>query len=233
MVDIEKIKERKNKKENKDKSKKKKKKKDDQRTKSRRTQAEPHPAKSNDDGDIKSLLFVIGNFHLYPRTMSGYAKKGMEGKSKKILESVASDITSETIDFMGVFGVEHICRKYDYEFDEIVDHIASGDKYGKMFDAKESRGKRSDVKDLLDCIANCLLYVEGVRRKPSGEDDPNFRVKKSAEVAEVMHEEFKDVISALNVQKIAEKNGYSWKDDIIKGVLEDQSYDDIIERKWK
>jgi hypothetical protein len=231
MVDIDKIKERKSKKKrgNEDdveKVKKAKKNKKDGRKK------KTGSAKKTGDGDIKNLMFVIGNMYLYPNTMAGFAKKKLSGKGKKILDDVSKDISSEMLDFMGVFGVEEIGNNYGYEFEEISDQISNGDKYGKSYPTKESKAKRSDVKDLLDCIANGMLFVEGIMRRDDDDGESNFRDKKSAEIAELMYDEFKDIISTLGVQRIAEKYGYSWKEDIIKGVLEDQDYDELIESKW-
>ena len=201
--------------------------------KNRNNKSKKSPRSTDYDGDVKSLLFVLGNMYLYPRTMSGFAKSQMSGKGKKVLENVASNISSESLDFMGVFGVEQICDEYGYDFDEITDHISGGDKYGNNYRSEEDEVDGSDVKDLLDCIANCFLYVEGIIRKVEDNDSPNFREKKSAEVAEMVYGEYKEIISTLGVQRVAEKSGYSWKDDIIKGVLEEQDYDGLIERKWE
>jgi len=232
MVDPEKIKKRKEKKEGGGDSKQSESKKKEMREKAKDERPKQSPRSVNKDGDVKRLLFVLGNIHLYPRTMSGFAKEQMSGMGQKVLESVASDISSESLDFMGVFGVREICDEYGYDFDEITHHISRGDRYGKQYDLEEENVKKSDVKDLLDCIANCLLYVEGMMRKVDNDDDPGFREEKTSEVAEMVYDEFKDIISTLGVQKVAEKNGYSWKEDIIKGVLEDQDYDDMMERKW-
>jgi hypothetical protein len=232
MVDPEKIKKRKEKKKGNDESKESESKKEEIREKGKNKQSKQSPRSTDYDGDVKRLMFVLGNIYLYPRTMSGFAKSQMSGKGKKVLTSVASDISSESLDFMGVFGVQQICDEYGYDFDEITDQISGGDKYGKNYMSNEDKVDGSDVKDLLDCIANCLLYVEGIMRKVEDNDSPDFREEKSAEVAEMVYGEYKEIISTLGVQKIAEKSGYSWKDDIIKGVLEEQDYDDLIERKW-
>lgn len=231
MVDIDKIKERKKKK-SKDDSGKAEKAKEVKKNQKDGRKKKTGSARKTGDGDIKNLMFVVGNMHLYPRTMAGFAKKKMSGKGKKILDDVSKDISSEILDFMGVFGVEKIADNYGYDFEEVTSRISQGDKYGRDYRTKENKAKRSDVKDLLDCIANGMLFVEGIMRRDQGDDESNFRDKKSAEVAELMHDEFKDVISTLGVQRIAEKYGYSWKEDIIKGVLEDQDYDELIDNKW-
>jgi hypothetical protein len=199
----------------------------------KRSSSRRETSASSGGDDIKRLMFCLGNTLLYSRTLSGFSKQRVGGKKANVLETVSSDITGEMIDFMGVFGVRNIGEKYGCNFKDVLDAIEGGDKFGKSIDSDEGNVSKSDVKDLLDCLANVILYTEGIYRKADNSDDEGFRDEKTAAVAGELYDEFKDLASRFKVQRIAEKHGYSWKEDILKTVLEDQDYEKIMEDKWK
>jgi hypothetical protein len=236
MVDTDKIRKRKKKKEGGegDKSIDKEDVKDKRGSKSKKSKNKtPKNKKSKGgDDDVKKLLFAIANMDMFSRTMSEHKGAGMGKQQRKVMDDVTSDMVSEVVNFMGVFDVTDISGKYGYDWKGILEHLTHNrDVKGSRYKTNSNDPSSKDIKKLLDCIANILLYAEGNVRRVEEMDNPNVRDTITKDVSEVIYNEYKKVISRCEVQRVAERHGYSWKDDVIKGVLEDQDLEELISRK--
>jgi len=182
----------------------------------------------NKGDDIKPLLFAVANMDMFGRTLSEYGERDVSGNKASILDDVSSEISSKCVDFMGVFDIPGIADSNGYDWKEILQHLSTRkDITGSKYRDKGGNPTKQQVKDSLDCIANMILYVEGNVRALEDKNDMSTRDEVSLDVYEVVHEQYKKIISTCEVQRIAEKNGYSWKEDIIKGVLEDQDIEEM------
>lgn len=92
--------------------------------------------------------------------------------------------------------------------------------------SKGSKVPMKDGREILRAIANMVLYAEGTLRAL---DDPdNAREKKKKEIAETAYNQVTDIISEKRVQRICEKYGIDWQEDIIEDVLKEQDYDSKV-----
>lgn len=181
--------------------------------------------------DIKRLLFCLGNLDLYTRMVGEYEYRGLDKSQKKIKDEVASSFAGEITNFLGVFDVAEIADEYGYSWEQITNTIASNqDKIGRSMNTNPGNAKKRDVKELLDCIANIVLYVEGTKHAEEDKDNKNRRDEVTLVIADAIHDAYQSILSEVEVQRIAERHGYDWESDVLKGVLENQDFESKLEQ---
>lgn len=187
---------------------------------------------SSDDGgtgDIKTLLFTLANMDAYTRVVVDYEFSGFNNAQEKVKNDFAKDVSGEITNFLGVFNIRDITNKYGYEWKNILSiAINNQDMGGETLKTNSGNQTSSDIRDLLDCIANVILFVEGNVRSKEEKDNTAMKDKVQLRIAKGMYEQYNEIISRNEVQKIAEKHGYDWKDDILKGVLTEQDFEKRI-----
>lgn len=177
---------------------------------------------------IKRLVFCIANMNIASRKLDEFVGD-VSPKKKQVIEGFSSDLSGKVIEFAGAFNLEEILDKTDSSFDDTMEHILDKkDKSGDGFEMDTSSCSKSDVEDLLKCIGNIFLYVEGHNRIDEYQDEVSAKNEIKSVAANVLQGVFEDYISLLGVQKIAERNGYDWEEDIIKGILSDQNMKEIV-----
>lgn len=193
----------------------------------------PPDQTSGDTEDIKRLLFTLSNMEVFTRILKDYEAEGMNPAQMRVKEEFSADVSNEITNFLGVFGVQDIIDDYGYDWSHILDLTANKrDMTGKSLKTNSGNVKKEDVKELLDCIANVILFVEGnIRAKEEKDDDKmDMRDKTIKFVAEKMYEQYKDIISKNRVQRISERHGYDWQKDVLQDVLENQDFGSKIKQ---
>lgn len=186
---------------------------------------------SGEQEDIKTLLFTLGNIELFTSTLKQADLNGISKADKKIKNDVVQDVRSEVVDFLGVFNAYQLSEKYGYGWKQILEHIKTKkDRTGSKMSTNDGKVQKQHVRDLLDCIANITLYTEGVMRQAESKKKQNRTTKTTRIVSESLFEFEKQVISQTGVQRIAEKYGWDWKDDILMNVLDGQDFSSKIEQ---
>jgi len=171
--------------------------------------------------DIKRLLFCLGNMDAYTRVVIDYDFPQLNKAQKGIKEEFAKDVSGEIVNFLGLFDIDDVCDKYGYSWKNVLEtSIESQDMVGKTLQTNPGNPSKGDVRDLLDAIANVILYIEGNYRDKKNQDNKSQREATIEVVSENIYESYKTIIGRTNVQTIAEKHGYDWQEDILEGVLD-------------
>lgn len=187
--------------------------------------------KTGSTEDIKRLLFALGNLDLYTRLIKEHNFDGIDKSSRNVKNDVCQDVSGEVTNFMGVFNVPKIASNYGYSWENIVNVATKNqDMTGDSLNTNSGKVKKPDIKELLDCIANIILYVEGTKRHIENKDDKNRRDEIKYIISDAMHKHYEEILSTVGIQKIAEKYGYDWKSDILEGVLTDQDFESKIKQ---
>lgn len=192
----------------------------------------PSTSASGDTEDIKRLLFALANMDGYPRIVAEYDFDQFNKAQSKIKEEFAKDVSGEVTNFLGVFGVDEVADKYGYGWGNILDIVMSNqDMTGRTLRTNSGNVSKGDVKELLDAIANIILYVEGSLRSKQDMDNKKQRDATIEVVAENIYEQYKTILSRNEVQNISERHGYDWQNDILKGVLTEQDFESKLKSK--
>lgn len=109
---------------------------------------------------------------------------------------------------------------------EVSSRNTSSGRKSSSSSVKKGNVSRKHIKKVLMAIANSILYAEGRVREL--EDPENAREEYSELVANNMYEQYSDITSQYEVQRIAEKYGFDWSEDIVSEVLEEQDYLDMV-----
>jgi len=179
--------------------------------------------------DVKRLLFCIANMDAYTRIVAEAEFDEFNQSQSVIKEEFARDTSGEIVNFLGVFNVRDVCTEYGYSWDNIMETtIDRNDLLGETLQTNSGNPNKSELKDLLDCVANILLFVEGNLRDKQSKDKQTQRDATIEVVSENIYDRFTEIVSRTEVQNIAERNGFDWQNDIIQGVLSDQDFESRV-----
>lgn len=182
-------------------------------------------------GDIKRLLFTLGSIDLFTRRAADYEEDGMNPANKTIKEDVGEEVVGEVTSFLGVFDVPQIADRYGYSWDNIIRVIPSNDdRVGDTLETNDGNVKKRDVKSLLKCIANILLFAEGTKVAKENKPKKDRRDRVTMKFTGVLHNYYNELISESQVQRISEKYGFDWKEDILMDVLENQDFEKELKK---
>lgn len=175
--------------------------------------------------DIKTLLFTLANMDAYTRVLIDYDSENFNRAQEQAKEDFARDVAGEITNFLGVFDVRSITDKYGYDWKNVMETaIENKDMGGQSLRTNSGDVDREDVKELLDCIANVILFIEGTLRDKQNKDNLGMKQRTIMNVSKSVYDQYKDIISKNEVQRIAERHGYDWKEDVIEDVLENQDF---------
>lgn len=184
---------------------------------------------SNDTEDIKRLLFALANMDAYTRVVKDYGFDGFNRSEEKVKDNFANDVSGEIVGFLGVFDVRDIAEKYGYDWSDVMSiALNNKDMGGDTMPSRDGKVSREDIKDLLDCIANVILYIEGVNLDRSNKNNPSLEDRVIKRISGGMQDQYEEIVSKAEVQKVSERHGYDWENDIIMGVVSDQDFESKI-----
>lgn len=183
----------------------------------------------NGTEDVKRLLFCLGNMDAYTRVVAEKEFSAFNQSQSVIKEEFARDVSGEIVNFLGVFNVRDVCDNYGYSWQNILQtSIDKQDLLGETLRTNSGDPNKGEIKDLLDCIANVLLFVEGNLREKQEKDNKTQRDATIESVSENLYDRYTTMVGRAGVQNIAERNGFDWQDDILTGVLSDQDFESKI-----
>jgi len=175
--------------------------------------------------DVKQLVFCLANMDAYARIVAEKEFDVFNQAESTIKDEFARDVSGEIVNFLGVFNVRDICDRYGYSWQNILETaIDRGDILGESMRTNSGDPDRDEIKDLLDCIANVLLFVEGNLRDKQQKENKKVRDSTIEVVSENVYDRYTTITSKTEVQNIAERYGYDWNEDIIQGVLSNQDF---------
>lgn len=179
--------------------------------------------------DVKRLLFCLANMDAYTRLVVEKDFGVFNKAQSSIKDEFARDVSGEIVNFLGVFDVRDVCDNYGYSWSNILEtSIERNDLLGESMSTNSGNPSDEEIKDLLDCIANVLLFVEGNLREKQETDDQSMRDSTVEAVSENIYDRFTDIISRAEVHNIAERRGYDWKEDVIEDVLANQDFEERV-----
>jgi hypothetical protein len=188
---------------------------------------------SHSDGgteDVKKLLFCLANMDAYTRVVINHDFDVFNAAQSSIKEEFAKDVSGDIVDFLGLFNVRDIIESYGYSWKNALERaVDKGDIDGSGLRTNSGNPTDDEIEDMLKCIANVLLVVEGSVREKEQSDDVSQRDKTEKSVAENMYDRYTTIVSRTNVQRIAERHGFDWQEDIINFVLQEQDLDDRLQ----